>query len=97
MTSDPTQIATIYIHFDRSLAHALWIALCFRLRRVLTITVHTSIALRSCVCFPSSVLTAGCLTIRTFLHVPILAHPFGHSLQVVLYFSNTFSSLPSSQ
>lgn len=43
--------------------------------------MHTPIALRACVCFPSSVLATGCLAIRTAIHFSILAHPFGHSLE----------------
>src|SRR5215217_1511211 len=79
MTSNPPQIATIHVHLNGSLAHTLWVALCFRFRCVLMPTVHTAIPLGTGFCFSGSVLACGFLAIGTFLHIPILAHPFGHS------------------
>src|SRR5215216_4386232 len=83
MTSNPPQIATIHVHLNGSLAHTLWVALCFRFRCVLMPTVHTAIPLGTGFCFSGSVLACGFLAIGTFLHIPILAHPFGHSPQLL--------------
>ena len=96
MARDPSQIVPIYIHFHRSFAHALGIALCFRFGGVFVTTVHTAIALGSGSGCSRSVLTTRFLAIRTFLHGPILAHPFRHSQNLDLRsYSNQRISSPS--
>jgi hypothetical protein len=55
----------------------------FRVGRVLPLTLHTPIPLRTRICFTGFVLACGCLTFWTFLHGSILAHLFGHPLNKV--------------
>ena len=59
--------------------HAFRVALWLWLGRVLMTTMHTAIPLAARLGFACSVLATCFLTIRTFLHPPILAHPLGHS------------------
>ena len=51
----------------------------FRIRRVLSLTVHTPIPLRTRIGFTGFILTSRCLAFWTFLHNSILAHLFRHS------------------
>ena len=44
-------------------------------------TVHTAIALRTCIRFTRLVLTGRFVTVWTLDHLSILAHPFRHSLK----------------
>ena len=79
MTSNPPQVAAIHIHFSRPFSQAFRIAMMFWVGRVLPLTVHRPIPLRTRIRFTSFVLTCRCLAIWTFLHNTILAHFFGHS------------------
>src|SRR5215211_7958929 len=88
MAVNPPQVAAIYtpvptygvgIHLGCSFSQAFGIAVMFRVRRVLSLTVHTPIPLRTCIGFTGSVLTSRRLAIWTVLPGSILAHHFGHS------------------
>lgn len=88
MASNPAQIVPIHIPFQRSLAHALRIALLFGFRGVFMTTVHTPITLWTGFrCF-SSVLASGLLASWTF-HLSSSAYTFSHSPQ-----SNPTSTSP---
>ncbi len=79
MSCDLTQIHAIHVHFSGSFTQAIQVAVLFRFGGVLSLTVHTAIPLRTCICFACFVLTCCRLTIGTF-HPFILAHPFSHSV-----------------
>ena len=85
MAGNPPQVAAIHIHFGSPFSQAFGIAVMFRVGRVLPLTVHTPIPLRTRSGFTSFVLASRGLAMWTFLHTTILAHLFGHSRIPVLY------------
>src|SRR5438128_303776 len=80
MASNPPQVTAIHIHFGCAFSQAFWIAVMFRGWRVLPLTVHTPIPLRTRIGFTRFVLSGRCLAFWTFLHSSILAHYVRHSL-----------------
>jgi len=83
-TSNSPKIAAIHIHLGCLFSHTGGVALCFGLRRVLAIAIHTPVPLRTCVRFARFVLAGRFVAMWTSFHSPILAHPFSHSLHFVL-------------
>jgi len=73
MTAYPAQSHPIYVQFQRFLAHLFIIDPRLWFRCVFDLAVHAAIALASCACFTSPVLSFGSLAFRTFVQLSMLA------------------------
>lgn len=85
MPRNSAQVHPIHIHLDGFLAHFFGISPGFGLRGVFDVAKHAAVALASAARFTRSVLAFCSVTLRTFNHIPIIAHflaiPHLHAFQ----------------